>query len=44
MRERRNAYKVLVKKPIVKMIGRYGLKVDDDINIDLKEIRWEGMD
>ena len=44
MRERRNAYRILVEKPVIRMIGRYGLKLDDDINIDLKEIRWEGLD
>ena len=44
MRERRNAYRILVEKPVVRMIGRYGLKLGDDINIDLKEMRWEGLD
>jgi hypothetical protein len=44
MRERRNTYGVMVDKPVVRMPGRCGLKLDDDINIDLMEIRWEGMD
>jgi hypothetical protein len=43
MRERRNAYKVMVEKPVERMIGRFGIKLDDIINIDLKEIRWEGL-
>jgi len=43
MRERRNAYRVLVEKPVVRVTGRSELKLDDDINIDLKKIRWEGM-
>jgi len=44
MRERRNAYRVLVEKPVVRMIGSSRLKLDDDINIDLKEITWERLD
>jgi hypothetical protein len=44
MKERRYAYRVLVEKPVVRMIGRSGLKLAGDINIDLKEIRWEGLD
>lgn len=44
MRERRKAYRVLVEKRVVGMIGRSGLKLDGVINIDLKEIRCEGLD
>jgi hypothetical protein len=43
MSERRNAYRVLVKKSVVRLTGRSGLKLDGDINIDLKEIRWERL-
>ena len=44
MRERRKTCRILVEKHVVGMILRYGLKLDDVIKIDLKEIRCEGLD
>jgi hypothetical protein len=42
---KRNAYKVLVKKPEGRgPLGRPRLKWIDNINIDLREIGWDGMD
>jgi len=43
MMERRNACRVLVEKSAVRMTGRSGLKLEGDINIHLKKIRWEGL-
>jgi hypothetical protein len=43
--EIRNAYKILVTKPERKRIfGRLRLRWEDNIRIDLREIRWEGVE
>jgi hypothetical protein len=43
--EKRNAYRVLVGKPKVKRpLGRRRHRWEDNIKIDLREIRWDGTD
>jgi hypothetical protein len=45
MRERRNAYSILVVKPErKKSLGRPRRRWVDNIKVDLTEIRWGGMD
>jgi hypothetical protein len=45
MREKRNAYGILVEKPEGKRpLGRPILRWIDNIKIDHKEIGWDGMD
>jgi hypothetical protein len=45
MREKRNAYRVLVGKPEGKRpLGRHRHRWDDNIKLDLREIGWGGMD
>jgi hypothetical protein len=45
VRERRGVYRVLVGKPEGKRpLGRPNLKWDDNIEMDLKEVGWAGMD
>jgi hypothetical protein len=45
MREKRNAYRILVGKPEEKRpLGRPRRRWVDNINIYLKEIGWDGMD
>jgi hypothetical protein len=44
MREKRNAYKILVGKPEGKRpLGRPRSRWEDNIKMDLKEIGWGGM-
>jgi hypothetical protein len=44
MRENRNAYKILVGKPEGKRpLGRPRGSLVDNIKIDLREIKWDGM-
>jgi hypothetical protein len=43
--EKRNAYKILVGKPEGKRpLGRPRRRWVDNIKMDLREIRWDGMD
>jgi hypothetical protein len=43
MREMRDAYKIFVAEPEVKIpLGRLGRRHEDNINIDLRQIGWEG--
>jgi hypothetical protein len=45
MREKRNAYRILVGKPRRKEpLGRPRLRWVDSIKMDLREIGWGGMD
>jgi hypothetical protein len=45
MGEKRNAYRILVGKPERKRpLGRPRSRWEDNIKIDLREIRWGGMD
>jgi hypothetical protein len=45
MGENRNAYRILVGKPEGKRpVGRPRHRWVDNIKIDLREIRWDGMD
>jgi hypothetical protein len=45
MGEKMNAYRILVGKPEGKRpLGRPRLKWEDNIRMDLREIRWGGMD
>jgi hypothetical protein len=45
MRERRNAYRVYVGKPEVKMpLGRPKCKWEDNIRMDLREIGWKAVE
>jgi hypothetical protein len=45
MREKRNAYGILVKKPEGKKpLGRPRHRWVDHIKIDLRDIGWDGMD
>jgi hypothetical protein len=45
MREKRNAYRILVGKPEGKRpLGRPRRRWEDNIRIDLREIGWGGMD
>jgi hypothetical protein len=45
MGEKRNAYRILVGKPEGKrLLERPSRRWVDNINIDLREIRWDGMD
>jgi hypothetical protein len=42
--EKRNMYTVLVEKPEVKIPqGSHGHRWDDNIKMDLEEIRWESV-
>jgi hypothetical protein len=44
-RKKRNAYKILVRKPEGKRpLGRSRCRWEDNIKIDIKEIGWDGMD
>jgi hypothetical protein len=41
----RTAYKILVGKPEGKIpLGRYMLRSEDNVIIDLRELGWEGVD
>jgi hypothetical protein len=43
--ERRNAYRILVRKPEGKRsLGRSRRRLPDSIKIDLREIGWDDMD
>jgi hypothetical protein len=45
MGEKRNAYKIFLRKPEGKRpLGRPRYRWADNINIDLREIEWNGMD
>jgi hypothetical protein len=45
MREKRNAYRILVANPEGKRpMGRPRRRWVDDIKMDLREIGWDGMD
>jgi len=45
MREKRNAYNILVGKPDGKRpLGRPKRAREDNIRMDLRKIRWEGFD
>jgi hypothetical protein len=45
MREKRNEYRILVGKPEGKRtLGRHRRRLEDDIKMNLREIRWDGMD
>jgi hypothetical protein len=45
MREKRNAYRILVGKPEAKRpLGRPKRRWVGSINVDLREIRWNGID
>jgi hypothetical protein len=45
MEEMRNSYKILVRKPEgERPIKRYRCRWEDNIRMDLREIRWEGVD
>jgi hypothetical protein len=45
MREKRNAYRILVGKPERKRpLGRPRRRWVDNIKIDLREIEWDGVD
>jgi hypothetical protein len=45
MGERRNAYRILVGKPLGRIpLGRPRRRWVDNIKIDLRKIRWDGMD
>jgi hypothetical protein len=45
MKEKRNAYRILVGKPEGKRpLGRPRRRWDDNITMDLGEIGWYGMD
>jgi hypothetical protein len=42
--ENRNAYRILVGKPEGKRpLGRAGLRWEDNIRMDLREIEWGGV-
>jgi hypothetical protein len=43
--EKRNAYRILEEKPERKrLLGRPRLKWENNSKMDLREIRWSGMD
>jgi hypothetical protein len=45
MGEKRNAYRILVGKPEAKRpLGRPRRRWVDNINMDLREIGWDGVD
>jgi hypothetical protein len=45
MREKRNAYRILVRKPEDKRpLGRPRRRWVDNIKMDLREIGWDGVD
>jgi hypothetical protein len=45
MREKRNAYRILVGKPEEKTpLGRPRRRLVDNIKMDLREIRWDGVE
>jgi hypothetical protein len=45
IREKRNAYRILVGKPEGnRPLGRPRRRWEDNINMDLREIGWSGMD
>jgi hypothetical protein len=45
MGEKRKAYRILVGKPEGnRLLGRPTLRWVDNIKMDLREIRWDGMD
>jgi hypothetical protein len=40
----RNAYRILVAKPEVKRpLGRLRCRWEDNIRMDVREVRWEGV-
>jgi len=42
--EMRNAYRILVAKPEVKRpLGRLRCRWEDNIRMDVREVRWEGV-
>jgi hypothetical protein len=45
MGEMRNVYRILVGKPEGKReCGRFRCRWEDNLRMDLREIRWEGVD
>jgi hypothetical protein len=44
MRTKRNAYKILVGKPGKRPLGRPRRRWVDKVQMDLREIGWDGMD
>jgi hypothetical protein len=44
MRERRNAYRILVGKPEGRSLGRPRCRWVDNVAMDLREIGWDGID
>jgi hypothetical protein len=45
MEEMRNAYEILVRKPEGNCpVGRYRHRWEDNIRMDLREVRWEGVE
>jgi hypothetical protein len=45
VRKMKNVYRILSRKPEGKRsLGRYRCTLEDNIKMDLKEIRYEGMD
>jgi hypothetical protein len=45
MREKRNAYRILMGKPEGKRpLGRHRHRLEDNIKMDFRQICWNGMD